>query len=59
MSVPVRDVSGMAVAALSVSGPDTRITARDVPQLLEPLLACAASIGRELGYNPGYNPPPP
>ncbi|CAJ0816680.1 IclR family transcriptional regulator [Ralstonia flaminis] len=55
VSVPVRDVSGMAVAALSISGPDTRITARDVPQLLEPLLACAASIGRELGYNP---PPP-
>lgn len=50
ISVPVRDMSGAAVAAVAISGPETRIGRTEIPDLLERVLACADAISAELGY---------
>jgi DNA-binding IclR family transcriptional regulator len=49
VGAPVRDFTGAVVAAISVSGPSTRITAEIVPELAERITASAAAISRSLG----------
>lgn len=51
IAVPVRDLSGAAIAAVSISGPQARIGLADVPGYLKQLLACSAAISDELGYS--------
>jgi DNA-binding IclR family transcriptional regulator len=59
ISVPVRDMSGQAVAAISVSGPEMRISRIEIPDYLERLQACSRTISAELGYTaPQMNPQP-
>jgi IclR family transcriptional regulator, acetate operon repressor len=50
LAAPVHARDGTVVAAVSVSGPTTRITAADVPRLGEQLAADTAVISRQLGY---------
>ncbi|MFM0503215.1 MULTISPECIES: IclR family transcriptional regulator [Paraburkholderia] len=50
ISVPVRDMSGAAVAAVAISGPEQRIGRVEIPGYLERLQACADTISAELGY---------
>jgi DNA-binding IclR family transcriptional regulator len=50
IAVPVRDVSGDVVAALSISGPEARISRIEIPDYLERLQACSRQISAELGY---------
>ncbi|VVE69196.1 IclR family transcriptional regulator [Pandoraea captiosa] len=50
IAVPVRDVSGEVVAALSISGPEARISRVEIPDYLERLQACSRQISAELGY---------
>ncbi|QBC30812.1 MULTISPECIES: IclR family transcriptional regulator [Pandoraea] len=50
IAVPVRDVSGEVVAALSISGPEARISRIEIPDYLERLQACSRQISAELGY---------
>ncbi|QIE26278.1 Transcriptional regulator KdgR (plasmid) [Caballeronia sp. SBC1] len=52
ISVPVRDMSGAAVAAVSISGPEMRISRAEIPDYLERLQACSETISAELGYVP-------
>lgn len=53
ISVPVHDVTGATVAALSVSGPQMRISQVEIPDYLERLQACSRTISAELGYVAG------
>lgn len=53
VAAPVHARDGAVVAAVSVSGPTTRITATDVPRLGEQLVAAALTISQQLGYRPG------
>ena len=50
VAAPVRARDGTVVAAVSVSGPTTRITASDVPRLGEQLASDTGVISRQLGY---------
>ncbi|VVD87401.1 Pectin degradation repressor protein KdgR [Pandoraea iniqua] len=50
IAVPLRDVSGDVVAALSISGPEARISRIEIPDYLERLQACSRQISAELGY---------
>jgi len=50
LAAPVHARDGTVVAAVSVSGPTTRITAADVPRLAEQLSSDTAAISRQLGY---------
>lgn len=48
----VRDSSGAAVAAISISGPVFRIDSSRVPVLSSVVLRVAANLSRSLGYHP-------
>jgi DNA-binding IclR family transcriptional regulator len=50
----VRDYSGQAVAAISVSGPAFRVTPQKVTALSQLLTAAAARLSAELGYKPEH-----
>ncbi len=49
VAVPVRDHSGAVVAAVSISGPTTRVSEAVVEPLARAVERCALSISRELG----------
>jgi DNA-binding IclR family transcriptional regulator len=49
LSTPVRDASGYAVAALSISGPQSRLREMAQAPLLDRLRACSHAISTELG----------
>ena len=49
ISVPVRDYTGRVVAALTIAGPATRLTARAVRRQLVPLQQTAEAIQARLG----------
>ena len=50
ISVPVRDVSSDTIAAVSISGPEMRISRIEIPDYLERLQACSRTISAEPGY---------
>jgi len=53
IAAPVHARDGSVVAAVSVSGPTTRITEADVTRLGEQLATDTGAISRQLGYRPG------
>jgi DNA-binding IclR family transcriptional regulator len=59
ISVPVRDMTGAAVAALSISGPEMRISRAEIPDYLERLQLCSQTISAELGYSGAVSAPSP
>jgi len=63
IGLPIRGRNGDALAAVSISGPDTRLTADKLPGLLRLGLETCARISARLGYHgPAYNrvvPPKP
>ncbi|MBP6015855.1 MAG: IclR family transcriptional regulator [Candidatus Promineofilum sp.] len=52
IAAPVRDHDGRVVAALSIAGPNLRVTADCVPIIGERVRAAAASVSALLGYRP-------
>ncbi|GAB3625735.1 IclR family transcriptional regulator [Pandoraea terrae] len=50
VAVPVRDATGEVVAALSASGPSSRMTRALLPDIAARLSACAVAISAGLGY---------
>lgn len=50
VAAPVRDYTGRTVAALSISGPQTRIKPNRVSELGEAVIRAVKSISRQLGY---------
>jgi len=61
VGAPIRDHSGKVVAAISIAGPATRITKRNVREMASYVTDCAESISRQLGYgnNGAPNAKPP
>src|SRR5436190_24111362 len=51
LAAPVRGAGGDVVAALSISGPTTRLTAERIDGLAPPLLEQAHALGRRLGHH--------
>lgn len=49
-AAPIRDYSGKAVAALSISGPDTRVTLDRIPELGQLVKETCERISLRLGY---------
>jgi IclR family transcriptional regulator, acetate operon repressor len=49
--MPIRSRSGDAIAAVSISGPDTRLTADKLPGLIRMGLETCAKISARLGYH--------
>jgi len=50
MAAPVRDAGGETVAALSISGPDHRLTSIRIAELVPVLVAGADGLSTRLGY---------
>jgi DNA-binding IclR family transcriptional regulator len=50
VGVPVWDYSGKAVAALSVTGPATRMTKGRLPELIQSVMTAAADLSKALGH---------
>jgi IclR family acetate operon transcriptional repressor len=51
LAAPVHGAGGDVVAALSISGPTTRLTPERIEQLAPPLLEQAAGLARRLGHH--------
>ena len=49
VAAPIRDHSGAVVAAVSISGPTTRVTEASITELAHAVRGCADAISRELG----------
>ncbi len=49
VAAPIRDHSGHVVAAVSISGPTTRVTEENLKTLANAVESCAQTISRELG----------
>lgn len=56
IAVPVRDLTGNTVAALSITGPESRLGEADIPDYRQRLQACGLLISAELGYVPSHRP---
>ncbi len=56
VAAPVIDATGFAVAAISVSGPSSRVTKRTVRPLAEHVMRTAAAVSRSLGGLPAREP---
>lgn len=52
VAAPIRQADGSLAAALSVSGPAFRMTARDLPRIGELAIRAADEVSRRLGYRP-------
>lgn len=52
LSAPVRDCSGDVVAAISIAAPISRVSQKQVPQLVHELMATADAVSDALGYQP-------
>src|SRR5690606_18161650 len=50
VAAPIRDHLGNVVAAVTVAGPETRLTAESGPRLVEAARRAAAKVSRLLGY---------
>jgi DNA-binding IclR family transcriptional regulator len=57
IGAPVFDENHWAIAAVSVSGPSSRITAQSVPEIAERLLRCCREISASLGLRPKKRSP--
>jgi len=53
VAAPIRDHLGNVVAAVTVAGPETRLTAESGPRLVEAARRAAAKVSRLLGYTEG------
>ena len=52
MAAPIRDYSGKVIAAVSVSGPTSRIKMEKLPKALELVVQTSGEISSALGYRP-------
>lgn len=52
VAAPVRDYTGLATAAISISGPAFRLSRERLNELVEPLRQAAAELSALLGYRP-------
>src|SRR5713101_3161007 len=52
VAAPVRDYSGEVVAAITITGPASRITRSKLPELAEHVIKAADNISSRLGYRP-------
>ena len=50
VAAPVYNNNGKIVAAVSISGPTTRIKEENLPELISGVQNCARKISSELGY---------
>lgn len=57
VAVPILDTNGVAVAAISVSGPSFRVTAQKLPTIASRLAACVRAISIDMGYLPAVRAP--
>ncbi len=57
VAAPIYNASGRVFAAISVTGPMDRVTPERVPVLGELVMATAAQISRQLGYEPDARTP--
>jgi DNA-binding IclR family transcriptional regulator len=57
LAAPVFRDGGVVVAALSVSGPDTRLTLARIPQVADRCVAEAGRLSRALGHRPHEQKP--
>jgi DNA-binding IclR family transcriptional regulator len=55
-AVPIRDRAGAVIAALSISGPTTRLTVERLESLREDLRDAAGQVSRALGWTPAETP---
>jgi IclR family transcriptional regulator, KDG regulon repressor len=55
VAAPVHDYSGEVVAAITITGPASRITRSKVPQFAEEVMQAAENISSRLGYRPKSN----
>jgi DNA-binding IclR family transcriptional regulator len=51
IAAPVYNAAGRVFAAVSVTGPKERVTLERVPELAEYVVATAAHLSRQLGYD--------
>jgi DNA-binding IclR family transcriptional regulator len=56
VAAPVRDYSGEVVAAITITGPTSRISRSKVPELAEKVIKAADKISSRLGYRPKRKP---
>ena len=52
VGAPILNSDGFPVAAISVSGPTSRITQQKVPLVAKRLITCCADISKSMGYKP-------
>ena len=52
IAAPIRDYSTKVIAALSVSGPSTRMTLANIPEIAAITIRIANEVSQALGYNP-------
>jgi IclR family KDG regulon transcriptional repressor len=52
VAAPVRDYSGEVVAAITITGPTSRITRSKLPEFAEHVIKAAENISSRLGYRP-------
>ena len=50
LAAPIFDLTGSAVAAISISGPTTRLTKKRITELMPCLKSAVVDISRQLGY---------
>jgi DNA-binding IclR family transcriptional regulator len=58
VAAPIRNSAGRVFAAVSVTGPQERVTPERVPSLAKLVCASALQISRQLGYEPAANASP-
>jgi len=51
VAAPIRDHSGAVIAAVSISGPTTRVTDANLADLVKAVQGCARTISRDLGVH--------
>jgi IclR family acetate operon transcriptional repressor len=56
VGAPIFDENRQAIAAVSVSGPTSRITAPNMPEIAEHLLRCCRDISLSLGVHAKKRP---
>ncbi len=49
IAAPVRDMHGKVIAAVGISGPDSRITKETLPELVSKVIGAADAVSRALG----------
>ncbi len=52
IAAPVRDHTGCVVAALSISGPTTRMTKERIPEMSRLVISISAELSAAMGHKP-------